>query len=382
MLACTGLAFGSGCTSTNAVGPTDAAVLELLANGEYDKQLCTTAQRILLNASASDYQTLTLVAEGGTFITEQMDADAAANTVTVAALLETVQIKRSELAVDMACKMVNQARVNDVLQLKLRGRTGTCRDVNQLTYDLALQQLSAADREKYLSAGTLLRLVDDYEAPAGGAWLASSVSDYIQPVGEPGKPEYISVQAPSVQVPWPGPDGDWFQGTHHCKLITLAAMSRWMTVGAFDGSTELFPRPKPKCVEPDSRTSQVGSCLLYFGPAGAQFCQDYSGSGWTEAGARDDCAIRHATGAVWDSGSDKYDGGGGIFSTLSCVQRDAVAEAGREPVNQAENAYQGTCVFRCNTPDEALWHQVSPMANDPDGRGMERTCDLFLKVDW
>ena len=376
-----GLVVAAGCTSVT-ISPADPAVQELVTSGKYDQQLCTTAQRILISAGANDYETLTLVAEGGTFITEQMNTDGDAHTVTVAALLETAQVKRNKLAVDMACKMVNQDRVNDVLQLELQGPTGTCRDVNELTFAIALKQLSESERQRFLAEGTPLKFIDDYEAPAGGAWLASSVSDYIQPVGEAEQPDYIAVQASSVQVPWPGPDGDWFQGTHHCKVITLAAMSRWLKVGAFDGSTELFPRPKPKCVEPDSRTAKVGSCMLYFGPAGAQFCQDYSGSGWTEATAREDCQVRHASLAVWNNASDSYDGGGGIFSTSSCVARDAVAEAGREPASQSDAGYRGTCVFRCNTPDEALWHQLTPMANDPTGQGMERTCDLFLKVDW
>jgi sulfur carrier protein ThiS len=376
-----GLSFAGGCTGLE-VTKDDPAVARLVASSDYDRELCTIAQRLLLNAASDAYRTHTLVAEGGTFITEQMNTDAATQTVTVAALLETVQINGTELAVDMACKMVNRDRANDVLQLGLDGPTGTCRDINQLTYALALRQLSPAERAHYLADGVPLKFVADYEAPTGGAWLASVVSDYIQPAGTGARPDHIVVQSPSVRVPWPDAGGEWFQGTHHCKLITLAAMTRWMKVGAFDGSTELFPQPRPECVEPDSRTSGAGSCLLYFGPAGAQFCQDYSGSGWTENSAREDCAIRHSTLAAWNDKSASYDGGGGLFSPQSCVERGAVTEAEKEPVGRPDSAYLGTCVFRCNTPDEALWHQLSPMANDPEGRGLERTCDLFLKLDW
>jgi hypothetical protein len=366
-----------------AVDVNDPAVDALVNSDQYDTELCTVAQRVILNAGADDYETLTLVAKGGTFVAEQMNTDAANKTVTVAALLESANIGRESLPATMSCKMVNQDRVNAVLKLNLQEPTGTCGNVNELTYALALSRLADAEREHYLEEGTQLQFIDDYEAPAGGAWLASIVSDYIAVTGSDESPEQIIVQAPSVRVPWPGEEkGEWFQGTNHCKLITFAAMSRWMKIGAFDGSTELFPRLKPKCVEPDSRTSEVGSCLQYFGPSGAQLCQDYSGSGWTEQSARGDCAIRHATLDVWNQASDSYDGGGGIFNTQSCAERDVVAEAIREPVNQPESAYRGTCVFRCNTPDEALWHQLSPMANDPDGTGMERTCDLFLKVDW
>ena len=368
--------------ASTSIDSSDPAIKVLVGNGDYDRELCATAQRVILNAGPADYRTQTLVAAGGTFVTEQMDTDLLSNTVTVAALLETVQIDRSELAVDIACKLVNQDRVNDVLNLELPLPAGTCRDVNQLTYQIALEELDTPARQRYLSEGTPLQFEADYEAAAGGEWLPSVVSDYIRPVSDATRLRYISIQAPSVQVPWPDSGGAWYQGTHHCKLITLAAMTNWMTSGSLDGATELFPRPRPKCVEPDSRTSAAGSCLLYFGPAGAQFCQDYSGSGWTEVSAREDCNIRHPNLAAWTQGSDKYNGGGGIFSAASCADREVVAESRREPVDLPASEYAGTCVFRCNTPDEALWHQLSPMAADPDGRMLERTCDLYLRLDW
>ncbi|MEC9375039.1 MAG: hypothetical protein VYA80_01555 [Pseudomonadota bacterium] len=365
-----------------SIGPNDAEVIRLVEFGLYDQELCTTAQRIILNASADDYETLTLKAKGGTFVAEQMSANGQEKTVTVAALLESVKFGRETIAVSMACKMVNQRRVNDVLKLKLEQPSGTCKDVNSLTYQIALNGLTVRQRERYLSKGTSLEFIDDAYASAGGAWLASVVSDYISPEKIDGKLIRMIVQASSVQVAWPESGGDWFEGTNHCKLITLAAMTRWMKKGSFDGSTEMFPRPKPKCIEPDSRTSKSGSCLQYFGPAGAQFCQDYSGTDWTETTAREDCDIRHSTLDAWNAKSGSYDGGGGIFSSDSCAERNVISEAIASPVNQAESAYQGTCVFRCNTPDESLWHQISPMAFDPDGTGMQRTCDLYLKVDW
>jgi hypothetical protein len=311
-----------------------------------------------------------------------MDADGDSNTVSVASLTITVQVSRQELAVSVACKQINQARANDILDLQLPAPPGTCRDTNELTYRLALGELTAEQRRRYLADGVPLQFADDYRAVAGGEWLPSVVSDFIKPVGDPDAPDAIQIQAPSVQVPWPGPAGDWFQGTHHCKLITLAAMKRWMTVGSLRGDTKLFPRPRPECTEPSSRTSTAGSCVLYFGPAGSQFCQDYSGSGWDYESAREDCAIRHSTKTSWDESGQKYQGDGGTFSTQSCAERDAVAEVRESPFNVADSANQGTCVFRCNTPDEALWHRLSPMPGDPDGAMMARTCDLFLKIPW
>lgn len=365
--------------NTFALETDDAEIQALIANSNYDSELCTTAQRIILNAAPGDYVRETLRAEE-TFVTEQMNVTAASNTITVAALSTKVRIGRKDLTGYMACKLVNQDRANTILRLNLAEPRGSCRDVNELTYKLALASLSEKRRQRFSSEGTPLIFVEDYPAVAGGEWLPSVPNDFIKPVGD--APDAIEIQAPSVQVPWPGEDGDWYQGTHHCKVITLTAMQHWMKYGAFDGSTELFPRPRPRCVEPDSRTSEVGSCLLYLGPAGGQFCQDYSGSGWTQDSAREDCAIRHATKTAWDQESSSYDGGGGIFSDASCIDRDVVTEAAGEPAAVAGSAYLGTCVFRCNTPSEALWHQIGPMATDPKGKMLEKTCDLFLKIGW
>ena len=360
----------------------DAWAQQLIDAGNYDSELCSVAQLTILNARPDGVELHTLVAEGGTFVTEQMNADADTRTVTVAALLHLAGEGRDSFPATMACKLINQDRGRDVLGLVLPSPAGTCRDVNELTYRLALANLADSDRRRYLEKGTPLLFTADYEAAAGGEWLPSVINDFIRAVGPQDRPTAIEIQAPSVQVPWPGPDGDWFEGTHHCKLVSYAAMTRWMTHGALTGATELFPRPRPECTEPSSRTSAAGSCMLYFGPAGAQFCQDYSGSGWTQDSAAADCAIRHSSRTAWDAGGDRYEGDGGIYNAASCAQRDAVAEARGAPFEVAASSNRGTCVFRCQTPDEALWHQLSPMPNDPDGRMLERTCDLFLQIDW
>jgi hypothetical protein len=360
----------------------DPAIEALVKEGLYDEELCATAQRVILNAPADAYETKTLRAAGTTFVVEQMDTDDEAQTVTVATLIEKSRVGRREIGVNVACKLVNQDRVNDILGLNLPKPAGTCRDVNRLTYEIALNRLSDQQRERFLSEGVPLQFEEDYKAAAGGEWLPSVINDFIKPVYADGELESISIQAPSVQVPWPGPDGDWFEGTNHCKVLTLAAMNHWMKRAAFDGSTEMFPPPRPKCVEPDSRTSEVGSCVLYFGPAGAQYCQDYSGSGWTEETAREDCAIRHSSLAAWNSGGDNYTGDGGIFSTASCQGRNSVSEIAGEPVGRDDGKYLGTCVFRCNSPKEALWHQLTVSSVDPEGAMIQRTCDLFFRDDW
>ena len=149
---------------------------------------------------SDDYDTINLRAVGTTFVTEQMDTNASDGSVTVATLVEKVKIGRKMLEVDAACKLVNQDRVNSILQLDLPAPAGTCRDVNELTHTLALNSLSDRQRERYLSAGVQLRFVADYEAAAGGEWLPSIINDFIKPVSAQGELAYLSVQAPSVQV--------------------------------------------------------------------------------------------------------------------------------------------------------------------------------------
>jgi hypothetical protein len=36
------------------------------------------------------------------------------------------------------------------------------------------------------------------------------------------------------------------------------------------------------------------------------------------------------------------------------------------------------CVFHCNDPKEALWRVLTAIPADGGGRGMNRSCDLFI----
>jgi hypothetical protein len=341
----------------------------------YDYDLCVTAQRMLLNAQGDEVDiVVNRAAAGGGFGTLQMDIDTEAGAVVVASLTERVNIDGKKMNASVWCKMVNQERVNDVLQKQLAPPPQSCREVNENTYREALALLSTEQRATYEANGTPLHFVDDYNAGAGAAWIPAVVNDYIEP--EEGA---LRVQAPSVQVEWDPQTRDWYKGTHHCKVITLAAMHRWMTVVALTDVTELFPRANPVCTQPSSMTSTIGSCLQFFGPADATICTDYSGSGWTTETASAQCSERHATEAAWLAAGRKYTGVGGIFSTQSCAERDAISEARRPPIEVADTGSFGTCVFRCNHGDETLWHSLTedPSA-DQGGDGMTRRCDLFI----
>jgi hypothetical protein len=263
--------------------------------------------------------------------------------------------------------MVNRARVNDVLGLNLSGPARSCRDVNERTYRLALTTLSSQERQRYESVGRKLYFVDDYAAEAGGEWLPSIINDFMQIKIDDSGVTYLEVQAPSVQVPWDPVGRDWYKGTHHCKLITLAAMQRWVIAIAFTDADEIFPPSKLVCTSPSAKTSTVGSCIFFFGPADADFCQDFSGPGWTRDSARMTCGERHASEADWIAMERSYAGAGGIYSELSCADREPTVDE-----------FHGTCIFHCNRSDEALWHVLRTADGGTEVRGMDRACDLFL----
>ena len=175
-------------------------------------------------------------------------------------------------------------------------------------------------------------------------------------------------------VPWSPTERQFYMGTHHCKLITLAAMQHWMRVGALTREAELFPSGVPVCDAPSSMTSTAGSCVFYFAPANARYCQDYSGPEWTLDSARQECGKRHASPEALKAAANRYAGAGGLFSDASCRSRDE------------QLPLAGTCVFHCKQPDEALWHPLksgdgnvsSGAANGAASAMMSKACDLFV----
>lgn len=340
----------------------------------YDRDLCVLAQRMLVNADGPGeppFGVQVLSGTGNGFHTIQMDVDASTRTVVVAQTTGTVRADGRELATHVACKLVDRDRVNDVLDLDLAGPVRSCRDVNEHTYQLALASLATDERQRYQTAGRTLRFGEDYYASAGAEWLPVAVDQFITASPGDGRDAgYLEIRAPAVVVPWNRVSREFFQGTHHCKLVTLAAMQRWMRGGALSGDAVLFPPARGACVAPSAETSTVGSCLFYFAPANARFCQDYSGANWTVGKARADCGKRHASPEALRAAGSRYEGAGGVFSGSSCEQREDHAP------------HAGTCVFHCRQPDETLWHtlQGEPGSEGGGAAGsmMSRACDLFL----
>lgn len=329
--------------------------------GLYDAQLCVRAQHMMVNAVPGDFEIEVLYGESNGFHVIQMDADP--DKVTIATTAGYVEVDGDRLMTHVGCKMVDRERISDVLGVELAATERSCRDINEATYDFSLTRLSGEQRSRYAQQGRKLRFADDYVTAGGAEWLPSKVDDYIVS-DEKG----ITVTAPAVRVPWDPEERSFFQGTRHCKLITLAVMDRWVRKAAFTDTDELFPRAAEVCAEPHSMTSQAGSCSFWFAPAQTMFCQDYSGAEWDESAAREECGKRHASAEALAAANSKYAGSGGLYSRQSCAGRPD----GAKPAS--------TCVFHCRAGDETLWHTPAEAAAGAAGNDMmQRACDLYIE---
>ncbi|MGI9329582.1 MAG: hypothetical protein ACR2QB_02615 [Gammaproteobacteria bacterium] len=328
-----------------------------LPSAGYDDALCVTAQRLLVNDP--DMRVRVQRGQGQGFHNIQMSVDADHDGLVVAMSTVDVEVNGGTSSAYVACKMVNRERTNDQLGRQLDGPRRTCRDVNEHTFQVAFAGLSDEERNRYVRQGRTLLFSDDTIVATGGEWLPAVAEDYMEP-GADGRS--LQVSAPSVQVPWDATVREFFQGTHHCKLITLATMERWLRQTAFEQDASLYPFEKDVCLAPSSAEARAGSCLLYFAPVREMFCTDYSGRGWTEASARADCAKRHESPEALAAAENRYEGAGGIFSTQGCATREDTP-----PIS-------GTCVFHCNKDEEVLWQNIA--ATD---QIMGGACDLYLE---
>ena len=332
---------------------------------DYDATLCERAQLLVTGEPPVEVEVIT--GESNGFHTIQMDIDVERRRVITAATTMTTEVDGETLVTGVGCKMVNAERVADVLQVRPTSRPFTCGEVNQATYGYVFNALPFPDKRRYLTEGVQLRFAPDYIAATGGEWLPVRIEDHIVAVpAADGTVDHLQISAPSVRVPWDSETREFYQGTQHCKLISAAAMRRWMLVGAFDGSTELFPIAQQACTAPSAESSAAGSCMFWFAPAQSMFCKDYTGAGWTAETARAECGKRHASPEALAAASSRYEGEGGVYQQAACTGR-----ADAEPLG-------GTCVFNCNAPDESLWRQSgdSPMQG---GGAMTRACDLYIE---
>jgi hypothetical protein len=335
---------------------------------DYDQSLCERAQRITAGVGDTEFSIEVLYGEGDGFHVIQMDADGESKTVTIATTMVRNEIDGQPEVTSVACKMVNAERLSDVLDVELPGQPQSCGEVNRQTHEFVLSTLGREERERYRRQGVQLQFADDYIAATGGEWLPSSVTDHIGPLSSAGDgPGVLTVSAPSVRVPWDDQTREFYQGTQHCKLVSAAAMQRWVLGGAFVDDAQLVPVDDQPCYAPAAQQSEAGSCLFWFAPAQSMFCQDYTGDEWTGETAAAACGKRHASPEALKAAASRYEGLGGNYSTESCGARKEA-----EPLG-------GTCVFHCNADDESLWRQSGEVISSPASAAMmSRACDLYI----
>jgi hypothetical protein len=326
----------------------------------YDDALCVTAQRLLVGQPEIPVRVQR--GEGNGFYTIQMSIDESARTLVVAMTAGAAAADGgAEYPAWVACKMVNRERASDVLGLAATAPERTCRDVNDHTLQVAMNRLSPAERERLAARGVTLELAPDTVLPTGGEWLPARVDDYVTAL--PGGGQRVS--APSVVVPWDRSQRGFFQGTRHCKLLTLATVERWVKAAAAGNDVPLLPTSAGSCRPEGAAPMGLGSCLFYFAPVDAMVCQDYSGTGWTEAAARQECGKRHASKEALRAAGQRYEGSGGRWDPQDCGVRDDAPPS------------LGSCVFQCGARDETRWHLPGQPGATPAGP-MGRFCQVFV----
>ena len=325
-----------------------------LPGDHYDRDLCATAQRMTVNAPDLPVRIQRGVGNG--FHTIQMSADPAAGAAVVAMTTVSVDVDGEPLPAYVACKMLDRARVNDELGLALPAPSRTCRDVNEHTWQVAWQSLTDAERRRYRDRGRALSFGADQVLDGGGVWLPANAADYVE-TDDRG----FVIRAPSVRVPWHGQQREFFQGIRHCKLITLAAARAWLRESAYRVDGRPIPSLAGDCKAPAQAERESGSCLFYFAPMNTMYCEDYNGEGWSPDSARAACGRRHASREALQAVDNRYEGSGGVFSSLACRDRDDAP------------AITGSCVFNCGTRNETTW-QVTGPANAM----LDKACDLYL----
>ena len=334
----------------------------------YDDSLCQLAQRLIINDddAAGSYALVEQRGESNGFHTIQMGVDEAQRQIIIASYYQSKpqQGADSNAIVAASCKLINRERANAQLALNLTGERRQCRDINQYSYQLALASLTASERQRYLTAGRQLVFADDYVTGTGGEWLPINVERENRYDTDA---QTLTIRAPSVQVPWNDAERNFFQGVHHCKLLSKATLRNWMLTNSFAAEPYLISADKQACTAPANPDTSPGSCLFYFAPANGLFCKDYTGNAWEVATVREECSQRHASAAALTAAKNRYEGTGGIYSDLPCHERNDVPNM------------VSSCVFNCTASDEAVWHSMDPPASGAGAGMMSRACDLYVE---
>ncbi len=267
----------------------------------------------------------------------------------------------SRIPKEIQCKLRSQDSIEGLLGIDIDGTDdGYCRDINQKALDWALSQLNETQLSRYEDTGKTLVFVEDHVFGAGGGWVGAPMV-YTE-VGDT-----IEVTAQAMYISYNDPELDAttdvkYKGVHYCKLLAPSQILFWLVERAFwDNPLGLGPSEsgftdaeltsggeEAECRVQDP--TYAGSCLFYFSPVTQWFCNDFTGTLWSQDTAAmitkcDSRIVRDATGDII---YDTY------WSDSPCSEREG------ETIDPTSDTTLGTtlgeCVVSCGNNDEQRWN--------------------------
>lgn len=126
-----------------------------------------------------------------------------------------------ESAKELACKMKSQQALLGLMPGVASSGPRSCADLNALTLDWALQQVSSAAKARFVGGGTQLSFVPDKACSTGIGWVSAKLQlDHAGPL-------QVAVRSPALVT---DPGSGSHDGVHYCKLLSPARAVEWVLV--------------------------------------------------------------------------------------------------------------------------------------------------------
>lgn len=340
------------------------------------EQWCATSQLLIAGLEGSDYGIAHIEQAAMYAKSDLANAHAAVDPnsdtpIKVAAYIDKMSNTSlaqapSSLTKEVSCKFKSHDGLEQSLSETIPGQEGTCKALNQKALDWALEQLTPQEKARYDAAGKKLAFSDDILHEAGIAWY-DGCSEFTS-----GATTY-TLAASSLLVIYadhPNLEED-LKGVHYCKLLPPSQMLYWVIERAFwDDPVSSGPNDESNgallCTddEPSDGGPQdcrlegpnsPGSCIFLFSASSQHYCEEYTGTDWTQETAREKCASR----------TD------GAFSTSLCEGR-----TDETSVIDGDGVYKGLCVMNCGQSGEYYWRVYS----ESDGVDIEQYCSDWFPV--
>jgi hypothetical protein len=258
----------------------------------------------------------------------------------------------NDLSERILCKMPNQDRISQIVEITPSSAPGTCKSRNEAAFAWALDQLTPAELAAYELEGHEVRFLEDEVVGTGGEWLG--LTAYFE-LADDGVYELTSPSLQSAFNP-DDPDPQTLEGVHYCKLLTPAQALYWVLHRGFKDDPGKCLPPDEQCPNPDAEPT--GSCIFYFPipgtDVGQHFCEEYRGPNWTVETAEEKCTPRQESN----------------FKPLSCEDRKDETD-----LIDDDGVFKGTCVVSCGD-DERVWKIYSDMPPEAPGDDFSGYCSM------